>query len=377
MEMNECEAKIPRIEQSVEINSQLLPLVSSKFYLIDELYVFFKKYVIGSGSFGKVLYGIDFKRENEFAIKFEKNEKHSVLKEEIKILKDLEGGEGIPNVYWCGKWSTYKVMVMDLLGPSLDKFFKICGKRFQIETTAILGVEMINRIEYVHSRNFLHRDIKPNNFLIGKFSSRNSSFIDNTVYIIDFGLSKSYIKQDTGLHYDYKTQRRFVGTPRYASINTHIGIRQSRRDDLESILYVLFYFMNGELPWQGIRAKTKSEKKQKIKFKKQTVRMDELCKFELKEMTTLLNYVKNLKFEEKPDYSYIRSLLKAMMGNKAYDLSKYEWEWDKTFIEESKGLTKYVENMKNFEKLYEGYPVIKFKDYIKYKQGLRCNVNSI
>ena len=105
----------------------------------------------------------------------------------------------------------------------------------------------------MHSKNFIHRDIKPDNFLIGTHKNKSQ------VYIIDFGLSKSYIDPDTKNHYSFKEDRRFVGTPRYASLNTHLGVRQSRRDDLESIIFILVYFLKGDLPWQGVKAKTKSE----------------------------------------------------------------------------------------------------------------------
>jgi hypothetical protein len=151
----------------------ILPLPSRSYKILDN-YMFFRKLVIGTGSFGKVLYGMNLERNKNFAIKFEKSTvKSSVIGEEVKIMSNLKGGLGVPEVFWYGKYDDYKVMVMDLLGPSLDKFFKVCERKFSLETTVNLGIEMINRIEYVHSKGYLHRDIKPNNFLLGKLPKNN------------------------------------------------------------------------------------------------------------------------------------------------------------------------------------------------------------
>jgi casein kinase 1 len=344
-----------------------IPLVSKDYKLIDKKYICFRDYVIGTGSFGKVLYGIDVERQNEFAIKFEKpTVKHSVLKEELKIYLDLKDGVGIPQIYWYGKYKNNKIMVMDLLGPSLDKFFKICEKRINLESTVNLGIQMIHRIEFVHSHNILHRDIKPNNFLLGKF---NKIFDDNILYIVDFGLSKEYVEPDTGEHYEYREDKRFVGTPRYASINTHMGIRQSRRDDLQSIAYVLIYFLKGDLPWQGIKAKTKSERKEKIKNKKISTDMDELCTDIPKEFGDFFVYTKQLKFEEKPDYDYIVGLLNTLKEKYNFtNIPKYiKWDWNQLFFkarEKNCSLATYSMLKKKYEKLYEGYSIPSFEDYL-------------
>lgn len=332
---------------------------------IDDSFLYFKDYVIGSGSFGKVLYGMSVDKTKEYAIKFEKSKvKHSVLMEEIKILNDLKGGVGIPNVHWYGKHGDYKVMVMDLLGPSLDKYYKICNKHFGLETTVNLGVEMIKRIEYVHSKFYLHRDIKPNNFLLGKFTR---GILDDTVYVIDFGLSKSYLDTATGKHYSYKDDSRFVGTPRYASVNTHMGIRQSRRDDLESIIYLLVYFLKGDLPWQGIRAKTKSEKKRKILKKKKSVSSNQLCVDLPQELVLISDYVKSLKFEEKPNYDLIIDCLHKIAETYLKYLNN-EWEWNVMFLS-TKNITDtndplYQKYKQYYLRLYEGYPVPNYENFI-------------
>lgn len=350
-----------------------LPIISKKFFIIDNKFACFKNFCIGSGSFGKVLYGMSVDRKQEFGIKFEKsNIKNSVIMEELKIYSDLKGGDGIPNIYWKGDYKNYKVFIMDLLGPSLDKFYKINNK-LNLQTTIIFGEQMVTRLEYLHTKNYIHRDVKPNNFLLGKY---NRKFDDDKVYVIDFGLSKEYIDKRTKKHYEFNDNSKFVGTPRYASINTHMGIRQSRRDDLESVAYILIYFLNGELPWQGIRAKTKSEKKEKIKVSKVNFDVTLQCankKDVPQELMVFLEYTKALEFSEKPDYNYIKSLFERIKKNnnpEMFDKNKLMWEWNLEFLSvkndiEKKNLASYSHYEKIYRKLYEGYPIPEFDEFLE------------
>lgn len=374
-EKNQYNNNNPNSEQeSSQSDDYKLPIVSKKFFIIDNKFACFKNFCIGSGSFGKVLYGMSVDRRQEFGIKFEKsNIKNSVIAEELKIYSDLKGGEGIPNIYWQGEYKNYKVFIMDLLGPSLDKFYKI-NNRLNLQTTIFFGEQMVTRLEFMHSRNYIHRDVKPNNFLLGRYNRKFDD--DNKVYVIDFGLSKEYIDKKTKRHYDYNESSKFVGTPRYASINTHMGIRQSRRDDLESVAYILIYFLNGELPWQGIRAKTKSEKKEKIKVSKVNFDVQIQCQNKKdipNELMIFLEYTKSLKFNEKPDYSYIRSLFDKVKKNnipEKFDRSQNMWEWNTEFLsvkkdESKKNLASYTNSEKIYRKLYDGYPIPEFDDYLE------------
>jgi serine/threonine protein kinase len=362
-----------------------LAIVSKKYFIIDNKFACFKNFCIGSGSFGKVLYGMLVDRKQEFGIKFEKsNIKNSVIAEELKIYSDLKGGDGIPNIFWKGEYKNYKVFIMDLLGPSLDKFYKINNK-LNLQTTIFFGEQMVNRLEYLHSKNYIHRDVKPNNFLLGKY---NRKFDDDKVYIIDFGLSKEYIDKKTKRHYDFNDNSKFVGTPRYASINTHMGIRQSRRDDLESVAYILIYFLNGELPWQGIRAKTKSEKKEKIKVSKVSFDVESQClnKNNIpKELISFLEYTKSLDFSEKPDYNYISSLFERIKKNndpEKFDKSKLMWEWDLDFLSVKKdekkiNIASYSHYENIYRKLYEGYPIPEYDDFLEILEKNEISRNKI
>ena len=134
-------------------------------------------------------------------------------------------------------------MVMELLGHSLEDLFQYCGRKFTLKTVCMLADQMISRLEYMHTNNFIHRDMKPDNFLMGNGNKRN------VCYMIDFGLSKRYKDAKTGEHIPYRDNKSLTGTARYASVNTHIGIEQARRDDMESIGYILLYFLKGSLPW--------------------------------------------------------------------------------------------------------------------------------
>ncbi|EPQ29067.1 uncharacterized protein PFL1_03356 [Pseudozyma flocculosa PF-1] len=276
---------------------------------------------IGSGSFGDIYLGINIISGEEVAIKLESiKAKHPQLEYEAKVYKTLAGGVGVPFVRWYGQECDYNAMVIDLLGPSLEDLFNFCNRKFSLKTVLLLADQMISRIEYCHSRNFIHRDIKPDNFLMG-IGKRG-----NQVNVIDFGLAKKYRDPKTHLHIPYRENKNLTGTARYTSINTHLGVEQSRRDDLESLGYVLMYFLRGSLPWQGLKAATKKQKYDRIMEKKMTTPTELLCRGFPSEMALYLNCCRSLRFDDKPDYSYLRKLFRDLFVREGFQYD-YVFDW--------------------------------------------------
>ena len=216
---------------------------------------------------------------------------------------------------------------MELLGRSLDKLYSLCKKSFDMKTIIKIAIQMIERIEFIHSKGIIHRDIKPANFLVGLKKKKN------IIYLIDYGLSKRYIDKNTKEHIAYKEGKGLTGTARYVSLFTHQGIEQSRRDDIEGIAYNLIYLAKGKLPWQGVRAKNKKEKHKKIMEKKLMYSPEDLCFGLPEEFPILLNYARSLEFQQKPDYDGIKKLFKDLFVAKKFVLD-WKFCWDEKNINE-------------------------------------------
>ncbi|KAL0488180.1 casein kinase [Acrasis kona] len=296
-------------------SSSRLPKVVGKNYIVANK--------IGSGSFGVIYGGRDAKSGGEVAIKFESaRTKHPQLSYEARLYKVLnkEPVMGIPRVRWFGLEEDYNVMVMDCLGPTLEDLFGFCSRRFSLKTVLMIADQLISRVQFLHSMQFIHRDIKPENFLMGR------SRCGHHIYMVDFGLAKKYIDDTTGRHIKYRKNKSLTGTARYTSVNSHMGIEQSRRDDMESLGYLFVYFFKGLLPWQGLTATNRTKKYEKIHERKMNTPIETLCRNLPIEFTQYFQHIKNLQFEEVPDYDMLRKSFRDLFNREGYCMDfVYDW----------------------------------------------------
>jgi len=298
--------------------------MNNNYILINNRYILGKQ--LGIGSFGEIFVGIDKTLPTDdpdklVAIKLEHRKKEvHLLKVEADYYRYLyKENKGIPKIYWSGIQDDYNILIIQMLGPNLDNLMSICGHSLTLKTVAILAQEIIQKIQYVHSRGVIHRDIKPENFLIGLHS--------NEIYVVDFGLCKFFKKPDNS-HIPMVTNKKMVGTIRYTSLNSHEGKELSRRDDLESIGYMLIYFLKGKLPWQGLCQKelARDEKYRLIYECKNNTTTEQLCQGLPTEFKVYMDYVKSLGFAERPNYNYLYNLFTQLFKKKnfVYD-DQFDW----------------------------------------------------
>ncbi|KAI6001828.1 kinase-like protein [Pisolithus albus] len=286
---------------------------------------------IANGGCGSVFLGVHTVAGKEVAIKLEPALPHALtspLKQESKVYKSLMGGPGVPWIMYSGKQGDYNVMVIDLLGPSLEDLFKKCNRHFSLRTVLLLADQLLSRLEFIHSRSFVHRDVKPANFVMGLPHTASSHLVN----VIDFGLARRFRDSLSGEHVPWRRERgergerrHGVGTSLFASLNAHRGIECSRRDDLESLAYMLIYFLRGTLPWRKIRADTQPRTPHKgrstcsptssSRTGRRASAMSLSCPLTMalpREFHTLLAYARSLRFTDLPDYAGLRDMFRTL-----------------------------------------------------------------
>jgi len=245
------------------------------------------------------------------------------LENEAIIMEYLKG-PNIPYIKLYGSTSEYNILVMQLLGKSLENIFEE-KKIFSLKTVCMIGYQFVTVLEYIHNKHILHRDIKPDNFVMGLNN------LSQYVYLLDFGLAKKYRSSRTLKQIPLVNRKKLTGTARYASINALKGYEHSRRDDLEAAGYVLIYFIKGRLPWQGLQVKTKEERYKKILKKKIEISPEELCENLPQEFEKYIEYTRNLEYLEEPDYAMLRELFNSILRK---DHAKFDFIYDWTTAEE-------------------------------------------
>ena len=286
----------------------------------------FKKYhpikPIGKGTFSTVYLSLNIKTNIYVAIKAEKRSSQSeveLLESEAFLLYSLRGF-GIPEVLSYGRTKNHNILVMPLLGESLLDIFILRNVPVNINDICVVGIQILDRIEWVHSNNIVYRDIKPENFLFGKKDK-------DVLYLIDFGLCRKYKSSKTGKHIKPRNLGKFTGTSRYASVYAMAGNEQSRRDDIESIGYMIIFLMKKKLPWQGIKANSYKECYNKLYLMKKHIKLENLCKGLPIEIFEYMKNAKNLKFEQEPDYKYLKNLFRLILKRNKIVFDKYIFSW--------------------------------------------------
>ena len=302
------------------------------------------KYLISKGSFGEVYMGTNIIDGKNYALKIEKRSiEDSVLKQECYKLLNLKG-PGIPKVITYGVSGKYNILVENLLGKSIADIWYEKNKKLNLKDTCIFAIQAMSLLESIHSKNYLHRDIKPENFLVGNPD-------DSQLYLIDFGNARKYKSSKTGKHIKFSKNNIVYGPLIFLSKNVLRGIEQTRKDELESLGYVIIFLYIGSLPWSMLKYKNMLEGVLKTREIRKKISIDILCKGMPQEMKTYMNYINNLKYEECPNYEYLRNLFWNVLNNIGENKLLFSWTGRKTAPKLSKSKSKNNSKIKIFNKL--------------------------
>lgn len=290
-------------------------MIFNKIYLV--------KSKLNAGSFGEVFLGKNIQTNQKVAIKLEEIKEdmpdiNRSLLREASILNHIGSVPGVPKLYWFGTENNYDVMVLELLGKDLASIVK-SYKRLTMGTIVLIALNVLQILQNIHEKDVIHRDIKPDNILMG-IEEKSEHF-----YLIDFGISKCF-RDPKGRHLIFRENKPFIGTTRYASVHSHMGHELSRRDDLESLGYVLLYLANGYLPWQNVEGKAKEKTYQVGKIKKK-IKVDELCKHLPKAFQYYFDYIRELEFNETPDYEFIKGIFEQIAKESKLIIKEIVLDW--------------------------------------------------
>ena len=298
---------------------------TDKDQFLEQNKIIFKKYKpikkIDSGAFGNIYSIIDIKNKNLLAMKTEKRNTYpNILESEAYYIYNLQGGIGIPKFISYGHTKNYNILIETLLDKSLYKLFIESEKECNITDACLIAHQILDRLEWIHSKDIIYRDIKPENFLIGRKDP-------NIIYVVDFGLCKKYRSSKTGKHISPKNTGKFNGTFLYSSPDAVKGKESSRRDDLISLGYMLIYLLKRNLPWISYSEKLDKEKYKQLLYLKETNGCNKLFDNIPKEFEEYINYTRNLKFEQKPNYLYLHSLFSKIFFKLNINYNKISFSW--------------------------------------------------
>ena len=339
---------------------------------LQENQVIFNKYKplvkIDQGSFGNIYKVIRLSDQKEFALKIEKKSNLiRYLESEAYHLFNLQKGFGFPKLISFGKIKKYNILIETLLGKSLYNIYFNTENKCNLSDACLIALQILDRLEYIHSKNLLYRDVKPENFLIG---------IDdpNTIYIIDFGLCKKYRSSKTGKHILPKLTKRFNGTIAYVSPNVYKGKEASRRDDLISLGYMILYLISKNIPKFPFFKDLNRQQYYEILYFKESYDEGKLFKGLPQEINEFTKYTNNLKFEQDPDYSFLRSLFIKILSGITFNYSNIKFSWIDPSKKELIGMPKNnsLRRRSPLSKLYK-----RMTDRIRIKRNLKSSKYNI